>query len=704
VTSDLPLVLRPLDTPETKSLALALTKMVEDLHRAAKLSAKSGPVRIVLVSRRMVCVYFMLVRARDSNGTPVVSESIRAEIEAGQIALLMDRTLDGKPDDFVGTSFLVDDCLILGSTLLKNYVALKRKTRRRSGGGAGTPADPGVVKVFVPCYDDQRHNPLFKRYMVFGNRPLKVDDRKQIDAYSLGLAQALYQSNTPYFTDFPIVRLGEVPKVALSKLLSTKRWKVIDVTTALLAEDTNQRAYTLLPESSVSGRFARRGCKAAVERSGLLKVRLWVHENPNGTADLSIVPISVPQPLFPEQLGAILLEVTEELRGTKVQPASSVRWSDWKEWEGEAQHRLLQMHLSTCLLAEFWDDLLKSGVTNKQLNVNVVDADIIASYFGSDNEAARYGFARSVALYREGTVRTAPAKQVEPLRIPSPLAADERIIRRLEWHAAGSVNAPTPPNRGMTLNLDPFWVQQQISTFGYVGKLEALQQVEYRNMTVEAFLDESTASRYIERGISMLELSHALVSPEYRSDSWSRDCVSLVIDIANDLGAAVPVTAQRYSYGVPGLVARLYRVGENTPLIAADHNRLAHRVAQGTLTASTLADALDPYTAAELLKYSPENAIGSLKATREKTKALFGPTLNEWHGVVSSITNETLSGYATNFYSNSLTNVEFAIDLESERERSLRPGDSFVWRTVEMIAANDELVTTGVLEKVAVAS
>ncbi len=117
------------------------------------------------------------------------------------------------------------------------------------------------------------------------------------------LAKALFTSTTPYFTDFPTCRLHSVPASAITSLLSSSRWMVVDTTPALLA-GPGQRVYSFVPTAHTDVRFRRRGVAAAVTELALAKVRLFVSTGEDGTAEVVIVPLAIPGSPYRRACGA----------------------------------------------------------------------------------------------------------------------------------------------------------------------------------------------------------------------------------------------------------------------------------------------------------------------------------------------------------------------------------------------------------------
>ena len=647
----LPASLGPLErhsNPDVARAGFALIAMLDRVRNRVRSLAPTTPVRVVLQSRRMSCLYFMLLRGNEVD--PLVGDSI------ADAQLLVDQFLDADAMAFLGVTLLVDDSLILGSTMVTEMADLRER-------GSSS------IEVFVPCIDTERCNPQFVDYLGIpaqgADAPLPLT-QKSIQDYSEMLAEALFRSTTPYFTDFPTCRLSVVQPGAIAALLTNPRWMVVDTTPALLAGD-GQRVYSFVPTAQTDSRFRRRGVAAAVTELAVAKVRMFVSTVDDGTSEAVIVPLAIPGSLLPASLRAILQQVTDWLG---MPPAAGsdeqVSWSAWADWSPVAQHRLLQMHLSSCLLAEFWTDLQASGaVSGEPLDRSRLEQPLLAAYFADKLESALAGFDATVNSYRSKSPRRV-ATPARPVPADGPLGSVERILARIDRERLIAPGPPARPKPGRVITLDPFWVKSVLDAFGYVGsQLEQPQQANFRSMTIDEFLNRRPG-RWVSRGISISDFSRwslpSVIDPD---DPWTRSLISLAIDVGNDTGAAVPFTTMRATLTTTGAVSRLFRCGENSSSVASDLLELARARADGR----DPAEALDPYLRAELSSGATDAEFRNhLNRSLDDVAKRWGNRpgtriMSRWEGEIVEVSGQTATVSATSVYTNDRQNVVF--DRES---------------------------------------
>lgn len=581
-------------------------------------------VVVMLVSRRLACLYEMLVASGDID-----------RFDPAGFEVVSDRVLDADRDDWAGRrAVLIDDVMNLGSSLTRRYDELRELVGDRS-----------VISVLVALRDKGRSSPAFMRHLDIRAEaeggPLERSD-KQLDALAQQMATCLYRSLMPYFTDFPILKLIDAPSAVLDGLLATERWMVADVTAPISGE--GQRAYTLLPTVDTERLIRTKAVAPAMELAELLKVRLYTAEPETGVRWLRIVPIGVPGAVMPKELDTALEALANELH--KVGD-SSLRWDRWKP---RAKHRLLQMYISACVATEFWCDLKHAGAVDEEFGRDHIEDGHVQSYFGPDFQGVVEAFRHAVALYR-GADGTGPAAKRQSLFEPeSTLWGDKRVretaylmgtLIRDANSRGGSSAEPLAPSPGEQTRLGEhmIWLQRFLSTFGVIDtELEKHQAKRLRNLSYKKYLRyradenfENLGPRVMNRGVRLSELAHAVAGGASRDDVWRRGLPSLALDIGNDLGVAVPMTTDS---GENQPVFRQYRSGEGAFLASKPHNRLFN------FTGENVSDYLD---------YLTEKAIPEGTTTTEWTHdeaervrgALRGDRLlQRWVGRVTDVTED----------------------------------------------------------------
>lgn len=548
---------------EDEAATNALLKVFREAQRITD-TETGRPVLVMLVSRRLACLYEMLVASGDIE-----------RFDPAAFEVVSDRVLDADRDSWTGRrAVLIDDVMNLGSSLARRYDDLCEMVGDRS-----------AISVFVALRDEGRSSPAFMDRLGIRSEaeggPLERSDH-ELDDLARQLATCLYRSLMPYFTDFPILKPINVKSAVLDDLLCTERWMVADVTAPISGED--QHAYTLLPTEGTEDRIRRRAVAPAITLAELLKVRLYTAEPSTGVHWLRIVPIGVPGALMPTQLDDALKALSIELHGMG---DSGLRWGQWRP---RAKHRLLQMYISTCVASEFWCDLEEAGAVDEEFGEDHIEDGHLRSYFGPDFEGVLGAFRHAATLYR-GTAGTGPAAR-EPFPFePESALWGKREVRETAFLMAelirdangrgGSSAEPVapPPGRLARLGDHQIWVQRVLSVFGVIDtKLEKRQAEDLRDLSYERNLCyradenfEGLGPRVMSQGVRLSELAKAVTGGASRDDVWRRALPSLALDIGNDLGVAVPITTDS---GGDQPVFRQYRSGEGAFLASKPHNRL----------------------------------------------------------------------------------------------------------------------------------
>ncbi|WP_420451760.1 hypothetical protein [Ilumatobacter sp.] len=351
-----------------------------------------------------MCLYEMLVAAK------LIERFTWCDV-------ISDRMLDGEPDELVGRrAVLVDDTLVLGSTLARRFVELARAV-------GDDPLDPKLVTVHVACIDrERRSDEIVNGLRVLGNRegfPVEKPTN-EVYKFSREIAVSLYRSGTPYFTDFPTTIPISLDGSSFDRLLASERWHAFDVTASTLAAP-NQRAYTLMPAPATDLMYRKHAASAALELVELSKVRLYCTFDGDDHVTVRVVPIVVPGPTDADELSEVMSRLAAEL---KPKSRALLRWTGWKP---QAQHRLVQMYLSSCLLAEFWKDFEEAGCP-RPLTLDELDTHPLRAYFGSQFGSVERSFSYALEHYSTATLHE-PVKPTPRVRPTETLWEDPDVRR-----------------------------------------------------------------------------------------------------------------------------------------------------------------------------------------------------------------------------------------------------------------------------------
>lgn len=666
----------PLDHVRDEELRAALSRLFVRAHEAASTSTTDGaPTVVLLVSRRLSCVFDMLV----ASGMDLLDGC----------EVMTDRALDGGASDLRGRRvILLDDSIVLGTTLVDLYDDVVSRTGRDD-----------LVTVMVAAIDADRYNPAFTDRL---HIDVKSGDgaisrsTKDLEGFAFDVASCLYRAGIPYFTDFPACTPVSATREALDSLLSSSRWFVADVSAPKMFAGETRRAWTLVPTSDTAERIRGRGAAAAMAIAEVLKVRVYASIEGSFARGVRVVPIGVP--------GAVAdVRLDEILAGLRKETGFDVRCDSWRP---RAKHRLVQMYLSACVLAELWPELTTLGFSEK-LDHSALDQAPLRTYFGSeDAEVVFRAFDTAISAYQARDGSDALDKAV-PLRLRSGLGRRPEVRHRMilsrltidatqELAEAGQLSLlssavePDRPAAGKAVRVDPFWVLHLLLVFGFVDReLERPQEEMLRSYDYDRYVryranggDDTAGPRVLKQGITMHELTSMILPDINVSDAWCASLTSLAVDLGNDLGIVVPTTLED-----SGVVSRQYRSGETAYLAGGAPEDLARQyrddLRAGNLFCwAVLEDLMAERPAALEEFYRDLDAVVSHAVPGELTQA--------WQGVVTERLDEGFrASVESRLIEGEIDVAELSASLvdENDAERVLEGArfDWIVWRSIDAI-------------------
>lgn len=666
---------------ELASALLATFQQAEDLTKAVPNSM------LVLVSRRAACVYEMLVQTR------MIPRFTWCDV-------VSDRLFDTRTTGFVGRhAVLVDDTLVLGSTLLKRFVELV-------GLVGDDLAYPSRVSVLVACVDSERHSPVVTEKFGLGRPEAAALWRStdEVHEFSRDLAQCLYMAQIPYFTDFPVSKTFRTSRLGFDRLLSTRKWTACQLSVKEFSDDSF--SVTFFPSPEVRERFLRRVVPAAGVLSGLMKIRVFVSSATDDEVDFRIVPIAVPVPALIDRVPGTINSIAQAITPHRAPTLN------WDRWLPAAQHRLVQMYLSTCLLSEFWSEL-EQEIRPEALTIAKIQTEPLEAYFGPEyypSVARSFGYALD-HYNSSGDLEHAPAI-LEALRerviiVPTDTLRHDPDVERaaLSMEMAELLAPVVKPEPGEPFKLDQVWAQPLLHLFHAIARYpEKEQEDSLRRLGWQDLVDyvrgrdvTSIGPRVLEHGLTLDELAQ-LLAGDAGDPEWIRMVASLALDIGNDLGVAVPVTVTETGGDA---VYRVYRTGENAHLVEAEYSLL------GLLDANVAFERLDRVTRTGLalpnLTWNELQGCGTQFETfkqwhrklrkRTQQSPVKGRLIQLWIGEVVAVDRE--GGWLTATVAGRVDRVTDVVDIRlslmgvSDRE-ILAPRDVIQWVEYEPIDSTDE--------------
>lgn len=528
-----------------------LTDVIERIRGSA---IPGGPrTLVVLVSRRLACLYVMLI-----------NEGVLAALDPDNFEVVTDRVLEATSsvDEWRNRSVIVvDDVLNVGTTLTDRFDQI-----------VDLVGDRSRVQPMVGFINEDRANKALLEHIGVDVSRTVVVNEPTAQKLAIEFAGQLLNTNTPYFTDFPVSVPVSIDTASLEKLLAHPDWYAADVTARMIA-NPEVTAYSLVPRSARRAHALRRAVAGAAQYAGLAKIRLFTHATPSGIS-ARIVPIVIPRPLSHRQLDEALESISNAVRAHFDEP--DLLWQ-WMKWTDAAKHRSLQMYLSLCLLADCWTDL---GIADVEFSERCLDAEAMRLYFGEAHQASVSKTVQFVC----GSSAVSPS--IDPALTHTPSgeiwehAALRRNVLRLQDFVSQldglDVRPPAEPEPGRVATLS--WEYQHfiLSVFGAIDRdverpqtdqLRSMSYTDYRSYRDGDAIDvkKHLGPRVLAQGVPMEEIERLLL-PDLAKSDWNDAVVSLAIDIGNDLGVSVPSTRTEPSTQI---TYRQLRVGEGSFLADA---------------------------------------------------------------------------------------------------------------------------------------
>lgn len=575
-------VVRALDAIED----LELRDAVIGLFDLAKERVAEGVDLVVLCARRLPCLYTVLLEAgyEPITGATVVS----------------DRFLDHATDWTWNNVLILDDTVVLGTTLTRHHTRITESVANIGG---------GVVATAAICVDvDKRADVLLDRLSF---TPLVEASTERVREFGKNVVTCLFQNNVPFFSDFPVTVESAVSTDEFESFARSPGWHLADVTTPLLAAP-DQAAYVQLPDAYKTNEVLTLLPVSVRRLVSAFKIRSYVTRSSEDVErlDVRLVPLALLVACREDELDAAHLAFSDLLRSAD----ESLPDLSWNKLDGCAKHRLTQLLLSHFVLGATLPPNVLGSMRHTRLHLrgrrsgesvqtphldpnSSTDPEYLRLYFGATSGAVSRWYA---AVERYAEVAAGTSRQTErghdfdrhaeststatagldtdelvggaAGQIPrqTGLLNDDELCRLLWAQREIFTHARTAeaPDRGQMTKVGLAAAHAISSLFGYISsefedpQQEVIRKIRDYDTYVRDFVEDQDR-RILNKVFTMDDLAGALVADRTVATSWDRALVSLGIDVGNDLGIAVPTT--RYD-GTRGLVYRAYRLGETAQL------------------------------------------------------------------------------------------------------------------------------------------
>lgn len=576
-------VRRALDAIEDAELRDA----VIGLFDLAKERVAEGVDLVVLCARRLPCLYTVLLEA---GYEPIAGATV-----------VSDRFLDHATGWTWKNVLILDDTVVLGTTLTRHHARITESVARVGG---------GVVSTAAICVDvDKRADVLLDRLSF---TPLVEASTERVREFGKNVVTCLFRNNVPFFSDFPVTVNFALRADEFESFAQAPGWHLADVTTPLLAAP-NQAAYVQLPDVYKTDEVLTLLPLEVRRLVSAFKIRSYVTRSNEDVEWFAarLVPLALLVACREDELDAAHLAFSDLMRsGNAALPDLS-----WGELDGCAKHRLLQLLLSHFVLAASVPPNVLAGMRHTRRHLRTrrrtvaslpmpdldydssTDPGYLTLYFGGGSVAVsqwyaaveRYAQAAAVSSRETARGHVFDRRDAPTTTRPSGLESEELIggaagqiprqtgllnddeLRRLLWaqrEIFTHARSAAAPDRGQMTKVGLAAAHAISSLFGYISsEFEDPQQEVIRNIRdyqtyVRDFVKDQDR-RILNKVFTMDDLAGALVADRTVASSWDRALVSLGIDVGNDLGIAVPTTRHD---ATRGLVYRAYRLGETAQL------------------------------------------------------------------------------------------------------------------------------------------
>lgn len=516
----------------------ALRQGLVEIFEIARRRAEAKEIDVVvLAARRLVCAYQLLV----GFGMAPLEDAC---------LVVSDRFLDVPGRWRSKRVLLLDDSVVVGTTLQRLHARIEE---RLDG--------DGTVECLTVCVDaDQKVG-----YLLDAIRLTSLHERPSahVEEFAQQLVKTLFVGGMPFFSDFPTTTAIHTTGERWQNYLADRGWLAADVTAPMFAS-LKQRAYTQIPTNGTARRILNRLPAKVARLVDIVKLRSYV----GGDDDVTVrfVPIAILVPCSLRQLDAALDAIAERRPVSDLldDPAALRH-----QLTPVAKHRLVQMYIATYVLHEA---LAVANGIHPELGACKLDPLQLRMNFGPQAplmEKLVDGIAEGIRG-RAGDDETAVVRVAPVRRVSSPLVKEPalRTVLAQNRELVATTGLPGRPHAGEVTLVGLVFGHAVSSVFGQINELfEVPQRSAIRALSG---LDEYRAAyptdgraRVLSQGLTLRDLTAALLPDSLGGSTWDRALISLAVDIGNDLGIIVPVT--QYD-DIHDVVHRCYRIGETASL------------------------------------------------------------------------------------------------------------------------------------------
>ncbi|MCX6925093.1 MAG: phosphoribosyltransferase [Verrucomicrobia bacterium] len=496
----------------------------------------------VFLARKSLCLYDVLLKL----GTPPIEGCV-----------VSDRVLDMRLEPCRGKRVaLVDDTLILGTSLAKAKHSLEKVGAR--------------VSTHVFCLDKRWHCPSL---IVPDSTAVECSDDR-IMTFCTAEVRALSIMPRPYLVDFPITRPFRLKTSELDGLLAQTGWTPMKLSTQL-QERHGVAALTFFPSDEATDELQHALGATVFKCLDLVKVRLWARRGRDSWI-VQMVPIVTLQPMTEKTLAAF----NHYLLTTALGDGQIAAQLELAAESARARERLSQFILSAAIGHRFMAGI--ETRVGRELHLGF-------DHNETDRQFGPWLHDQMAALIQNAEAALPAEKRVQPPPRFSPSAIPASVR---DWTATSigtnsertHLRTRQRRDRSVSLLADFAEVFHHIYDNREIpAREEARREAPLLGIR---YLDPNLPMPHrdrLQKGVPWQLLVEWLIGLcAVKKSAQVMQTFSLLLDLCNDVGIAVPVTCVE-----DGIVYRGYRHGEDVKFSDGEL-ALAFDVADGFLETSGL--------------------------------------------------------------------------------------------------------------------
>jgi hypothetical protein len=473
---------------------------------------------MVFMARKALCLYDLLLRL----GAP-----------PREGVVVSDRVLDMSLAPFRGRRVaLVDDTLIVGTTLAKTKYLLEREAKAE-------------VTTHTLCTDLD----WWCRDLVDPDTNLLELDDRAVMTLCGAEVRAMSLLPRPYLVDFPSSTPVRIKVAESQQFLSAVEWSAHNISTELQRRH-GVFVWTFLPTECVAEQLAQALGDSLASCVDIVKVRAFARRH-QGSYWTTFVPIVTLKPLRSDAAARLLDAVLAQV--ATVSGKDLARLTAAAETP-QGQCRLAQYALSVAVGSGFLRSVEESVNSRIERAFDVEDA---GRHFGPwlHDELA-------VVCRVAGDALIGPQRQTWGANVPvSPcdLPPEVEVWNRVEEEQVDTERTKGRQHSNLPRNIVSAVTEVFLDMFR-TREIPAREEAKALGRAILVASPKEAPNRdRLEIGLPWSMLSRRLLTKLGVSDSpQAQTALSLALDVGNDLGTLVPITCLR-----DGIVFRAYRHGED---------------------------------------------------------------------------------------------------------------------------------------------